>query len=743
MSDGNSSASAYSSVLSKQEATLAKLSAKYLAVEEAYFDLTENVNLDALDTDQRSAHSLKLSQLKKGREELMSRIRDVRNRVETTRSLIDLSGNQAKPIHNHSYVRIPPLPSFRGEDKNSIKDAYEFLDKVKSLFIALELPEERWFKALLTTMTSYDRQWAATNLTDLNWTQLERSFLNHFESPALRDKLIHDLMTIKMKQKESVQEYSDRFTSLMCRTNKRDDDETLVAVYIDGLDYKLQELMNVSRASALTMWSRLRDGTPPVSIAAEIANAITLDAARNTRKAETANKTDKQQDSTGIKRCAKCKSRWHTTEEHRSKPNSGGSGAASSSKQPATTSSSDESKEKKCFKCSKPWKPGHKCSTDKKQQQNNNIQFLHQPNAPSDVAINEPAVGDSFAATLAESILNATEDVTDVAALNTISIASDGQGDASTPGLPYASNVNLAPIDASDLIYTPVLINDHPAWALVDSGATTLFISSNFVKKHSIGTTMTRGTIVDGRGKTMAARRGKAYITVMNGDYTVPSSAEVMDMPPGRDLVIGLDHFQQFGYELRGVPALPPHSSTQVTAEEDLPALTEDEDGPTDFAMTAEELSPRVAAVVETNQQLTESSYCTHPLATLPLKPSDTSPIWRRLNFVSKKDADAVNATVSRWLRINVIERAPQDCLNCFPLLAVPKRDNDGIKKGVRPFLDVRLLNSRLPPDNYELPRIQDILDQVASALAREVRYTTLDIQEGVFRFVIPPEDRN
>ena len=90
-----------------------------------------------------------------------------------------------------------------------------------------------------------------------------------------------------------------------------------------------------------------------------------------------------------------------------------------------------------------------------------------------------------------------------------------------------------------------------------------------------------------------------------------------------------------------------------------------------------------------------------------------------------------------------MIEKAPEDCLNCFPLLAVPKTDSDGRKTGTRPCLDVRLLNSRLPSDDYELPCIQEVIDQTASIKGNDVYYTSIDIAEGFLRFTIPLADRN
>lgn len=60
----------------------------------------------------------------------------------------------------------------------------------------------------------------------------------------LRNKLYRELMTISQ---ESI--YGDQFKRLMKRTSKTDDYASLVAVFINGLDAKLQEMLQISQAS--------------------------------------------------------------------------------------------------------------------------------------------------------------------------------------------------------------------------------------------------------------------------------------------------------------------------------------------------------------------------------------------------------------------------------------------------------------------------------------------------------------
>lgn len=209
---------------------------------------------------------------------------------------------------------------------------------------------------MLTGLTSVDRNWASSNVRGLSWDELTYTIVAHFESPVLKDRLFKELMSIQLGKKESVQHYCDQLKNLMRRTGKTDDDAALIAVFIGGLDDKLQEMMLVARAMNQTVWRRHSNGPLTESITWEVQNAIALDAARkeSTRRSTTRN--------TEIVRCGKCGKKGHTTAEHRDpvKPN------------PEEDSKKKEREEdrrlKRCFKCKQSWEKGHKC--EKKNDKN-------------------------------------------------------------------------------------------------------------------------------------------------------------------------------------------------------------------------------------------------------------------------------------------------------------------------------------------------------------------------------------
>ncbi len=90
--------------------------------------------------------------------------------------------------------RVPNLPKFLGEKNDAIEDAYDFLDQCKSLFLAHLLPEDRWIPVLLPALTSSDRQWAEANLSNTPWHEADKCFLDHCESPLIKDQLFANFM---------------------------------------------------------------------------------------------------------------------------------------------------------------------------------------------------------------------------------------------------------------------------------------------------------------------------------------------------------------------------------------------------------------------------------------------------------------------------------------------------------------------------------------------------------------------
>jgi len=272
-------------------------------------------------------------------------------------------------------------------------------------------------------------------------------------------------------------------------------------------------MMQIARATNLTVFRRNNDasGEYEESIAWEVQSAISLDAARRCGEKKdtgagsgiTPVVTPPRKD-----RCAKCGGN-HPTNKHLDP------------KEFQKKKERDEDRrQKRCFDCKKPWTPGHKCADGEKKKPQNNNMVLSDNDDPNPEVPGDP--DESTGSQFADWLFNKPE-----------------------------VNVTEGSNPVKRLIYTPININGIPGMALVDSGATDMFISRRFVEENNVKMEAISGEIIGGGGKKLADRIG-----------------DVMDMPESRDLVIGLSDFDAFGYKLTGVPVKKPEPMGSEMADE-------------------------------------------------------------------------------------------------------------------------------------------------------------------------------
>lgn len=84
----------------------------------------------------------------------------------------------------------------------------------------------------------------------------------------------------------------------------------------------------------------------------------------------------------------------------------------------------------------------------------------------------------------------------------------------------------------------------------------------------------------------------------------------------------------------------------------------------------------------------------------LKIKPTPTDIIWIQVNYVGPHDSGRVGEVFNDLFNNIVIDRAPENFLNFFPLLTVPKKNSHGDTVDILPCLDLRQLNPRLKDIN-------------------------------------------
>lgn len=365
----------------------------------------------------------------------------------------------------------------------------------------------------------------------------------------------------------------------------------------------------------------------------------------------------------------------------------------------------EERKNKRCFRCKSAWQKGHKCDDNERQKhQSNNIEVTNEVISHSEEFNPDESMGSHFI----NQIFNN-----------------------------YECNVTDKEEDSKSLLHTTVTINGIEGTALVDCGATSMFVSKEFVEKHEIKISSVSGEIRGGSGQKLSDRIGVVEIEDQNGRNTVRCEADGMIMPKGSDLVIGLSHFTQFWFQVTGVPFKLPENKISKMGNDETPKVKCIE------AFAPADLSNLVAEAVTLNESIPPNAKCTHEFAVLRIEPTMKAQYWNARRFVQKKDESRVRKEIIKWYDNGTIERALENCMLCNPILAVPKKDNNGLKIYVRPCLDLRSLNKIIKDVQYPLPKIRDILDHVGSVAGEDAIFTSLDIIWGYFHFKVRESSRN
>jgi transposase InsO family protein len=182
-----------------------------------------------------------------------------------------------------------------------------------------------------------------------------------------------------------------------------------------------------------------------------------------------------------------------------------------------------------------------------------------------------------------------------------------------------------------------------------------------------------------------------------------------------------------------GVGGLPPQ---ELPAR--MTAFTPDEDK-ANIEGPRQRLYEKLAKL-HSQSELT-GNFCTDPdsIVELTVLPENESLIFRKQYPIAQALVDRIDEVVQRWYKEGKIAHAPRGCRFNSPLLAVPKKDEQGRMTGVRVCVDVRLLNKYLVEDDkFPLPLIPDVL----AAFSGGKLFGEYDLSEAYFQFKLKVESQ-
>lgn len=117
------------------------------------------------------------------------------------------------------------------------------------------------------------------------------------------------------------------------------------------------------------------------------------------------------------------------------------------------------------------------------------------------------------------------------------------------------------------------------------------------------------------------------------------------------------------------------------------------------------------------------------------LKLKDETPVYVKNYRLPQSQKSEIENQVKSLLAKDLIELSTSPYNS--PLILVPKKSTDGTKKW-RMCVDYRLLNKKLVPDKFPLPRIEEILD----GLGRAKYFSVMDLQSGFHQIPLEKSSR-
>src|SRR3990167_6261992 len=104
------------------------------------------------------------------------------------------------------------------------------------------------------------------------------------------------------------------------------------------------------------------------------------------------------------------------------------------------------------------------------------------------------------------------------------------------------------------------------------------------------------------------------------------------------------------------------------------------------------------------NKKIDRAELCTLPYAQVALDTGSAAPVSRRQYPIPYHLQESVEERIISWLQTGTISQAPIECEWNSPLVAAPKKDDNGGYTKLRLCLDTRALNALLVDVKYSLP---------------------------------------
>jgi hypothetical protein len=681
------------------------------------------------------------------------------------------------------------LPKWK-RDGTLVRRHLETVERILTIDL---VDQSHWPRLLAKTVEGDDdARWVMSNIvtTAVNWSEAKTLFSSHFEIYTLNERLVRDYETVQQESQDTVQQYSDRFMSLVEQLSYDTSSKLVIQHFVEHFTPSFRAMFRKSLDDAALMSAEGKEvELNSVKVAMDRALRIEAIAIRSgvmpsvKHSSNNSNKNDKyksQRDN--VSACIYHTAPYikHTTAEcyknpaNSGKPNGSSNNSSNSSGTYASVVKTDSTTTSSTVKTGKDGKP-IKCFAC-----NGHGHYAYDKQCPRRAERTEGTrTGSTFkpasstTTTIAASTSVPTTSVTASGnkELKAVTINPD-TASASSNERPTALDRTL-PADVIMPLRREVMVlyNTRLYTTLLDTGASCSFIDESLVKELGLpiippvpGATVTlahSGHIVDRMGSVLV---NATALYPMTDRQAIPVNHkfEVMSLCSGgigqpfymgRDLLpilfpegslpqqyytdansIRADGMQQ---QLCVANTMEPDS--MVDTDESVFHVSTTPALESDYSVQRQQLLNNVSSHLQTNAALT--GFCNMPEAEvhLVIDSAYENKLYRKQYPVPETLKAKATVHIQRWFSTGKIMLAPPGCKYNNPITLVPKKDDHGNVVDVRPCLDVRLLNAALlVGDNFSLPKIKESLE----SLGGNWIFSEFDLAEAFLQFLLHRDSR-
>jgi len=174
-----------------------------------------------------------------------------------------------------------------------------------------------------------------------------------------------------------------------------------------------------------------------------------------------------------------------------------------------------------------------------------------------------------------------------------------------------------------------------------------------------------------------------------------------------------------------------PEANRLLERDDEEPLDDEDHVHPDDVPRI-EQLKMELKPMLEENERIT--GFARAPEVRLQL--TDRQPKWVPQYPIVEHHKEIVSEQVQKWLQRGKIRRVSSEWN--MPLTTAIKYNKKGEPYGVRVCIDPRVLNTKLVPDNWEIPNIQGLCESFAGMQY----YSEIDLEDAFLQLRVRLEDQ-